>query len=256
MASVLFRDAKQNCIGGSAPCRMTTVPAASEHETPFFMQQFQLFDLDTTYPPHPLIARMALVYEKCKRLREKLSDLGFLFEYPDKVIGGPAKDVDAKLFPLKTEFGTFPEALRQFYLILGSVNFSGHHPEWIGCDDPEPLRVKGIDQTVREYNCWVGGKPLLFEKVQLEPFAFSISPDYYIEANVSGGTYDVYFSSGSWDPIIEDHCGGKWTFCQHLEHSLSWGGFPGLKRAKNHAWPLEKLVKAVDPGSEAEKTVK
>ena len=217
------------------------------------MQQLQLFDLEALYPPHPMIARMELIYVKCKRLKRKLDELGYIFKYPTEavggpVIGGPAIHVDEKLHPLKMEFGAFPEALRQFYLICGSVNFAGNHPDWEGCEYPDPLWVDGVNWTLFEYNQWVEDKAYRREH-NVHPFSITIAPDHLTKANVSGCSYNIYLPSESWDPIVEAICEKNWkreTLFEHLERSLQWGGFPGLANYENHTWPLDELLKAMN----------
>jgi len=200
------------------------------------MKQLQLFAFKKLQQPHPM-EKLRVQFES---LKDKLNALGYVFKYPDDVIGTPDPNIDKKLTVLVNEFGPIPEVLRQFYKIIGSVNFLGSHPEWKGCEYPDPLYVYDIDAVLMELDQWLYEKERFYMD-NSEPFHVPIAPDYYHKEEVSGGMfYNVILPNSLSDPLLES----EWhdtTFYGYLQICVLWGGFPGLERTESHTWPLKIL---------------
>ena len=144
--------------------------------------------------------------------------------------------------------GQAPDAIRQFYSIIGSVNFNGHHPHWNGCDYPDALIVFPVVFAEEELANFLSDREEYLGAYG--SFRIPVAPDYYHKEGVSGGMwYGVPVPAESADPSLleEPH---STTFLRYLEIALSWGGFPGLEHANlNHTWPLSDLRNAASEPS-------
>ena len=213
------------------------------------MQQ-ELFDIKKLFPTHPMIEQLTDLRITFLRLRDTLDQLGYIFKYPNEVVGKPEPDIDDKLQPLIEEFGPFPEALRQFYKIIGSLDFMGTHPDWEGCSYPDPLYIHGVDYTLSELETWQkrAGRSVydILEGTKPEdPFWIFIAPDYFHKSDSCGGTdYEILLPTSEWNPVIDQQW-NRITLLEYLVLSAKWGGFPGLEKFPDHRWPLEKIKKGI-----------
>lgn len=209
------------------------------------MNQLPLFDLEEFFRPHPMIEQMENLRTQFEILREILYQLGYLFEDTSQVIGIPDSDIDKKLNRLTLEFGPLPEALTQFYKIIGSLNFLGTYPDWKGCEYPDPLFVYSIDEAMMALDEWLLYDVDRFGPENARAFRVPIAPDYYHKENVSGGMwYNIVLPTSMSDPALADEW-HKTTFFGYLKTCLLWGGFPGLEKSEGHNWPLETLRAAM-----------
>ena len=175
-----------------------------------------------------------------------LRSLGYKFESPKDVLPGPSPDIEQKLQRLEALIGTVPASLAEFYRTIGSVNLVGSHPNWTGCEYPDPLSVEPIDSALEEADQYAELADPKEEYWASESGVFRapIAPDALHKAGVSGGMwYGVEIPNSSLDPIVLEEPHGL-PFTQYLEFALSYGGFPGLATAPTHTWPLNELRRA------------
>jgi hypothetical protein len=182
-------------------------------------------------------------------LRDFLRDSGFVFQYPDEVFPGAAEGVERMMAEIDAKAGRVPEALRQFYTMIGSVNFNGYHPDWNGCEYPDALIIFPLNYAEVELSEYLYDKEGY--RAAYDSFRIPIAPDHHHKEGVSGGMwYGVPVPSADLDPPLleEPH---ETSFLQYLEIALHWGGFPGLEHADaDHTWPLSDLRKAaIGPSS-------
>lgn len=175
-------------------------------------------------------------------LRQFLKKEGFVFQYPDEVLPGPERQSRELMERIEESAGPIPAALRQFYTIVGSINFNGYHPDWNGCQYPDALIVFPVNYAEPEMDDF-----LIQKEEYIRAYGslrIPIAPDYYHKEGVSGGRwYGVPVPADADPPLLEEP--HNTTFLKYLEIALSWGGFPGLEHADpGCTWPLSALRKA------------
>lgn len=187
-----------------------------------------------------LEARINLIGESLRDLVSRLSERGFEFERAEEVLPGPEVDAEDAIVRIEKEAGPLPEALKLFWLRIGSVDLCGSHPEWEGAEYPDPLVVAPPSFAMEELDDFISDKE---ERLRCGcPYYVPIAPDDYHKANVSGGMcYNISVPAVGDDPPLNDEW-HKTTFVNYLEIALTWGGFPGLLRYPAHTWPVAELV--------------
>lgn len=183
-------------------------------------------------------------------LADRLRGLGYEFRNADRVLPGPDAKVEQKLARIEECIGAVPRALASFYRIVGAVDFCGSHPEWSGCDYPDPIVVEPIDSAMDELEQYLELDDPAEEYWGSESgvFRIPIAPDYYHKEDVSGGMwYGVEVPNDAADPQLLE----EWhetTFVSYLEICFRWGGFPGLERNKETIiWPVRDLTQGLRP---------
>lgn len=181
--------------------------------------------------------------DRLRALAARLSALGYVFDRPDAVLPGPGPNIEEQIQRLETLVGTIPASLADFYRTVGSIDLSGSHPEWAGCDFPDPLIVEPIDAALDEAEQYVEltNPNEDYWASDSGVFRAPIAPDALHKANASGGMwYGVEIPNASADPVVleEPHA---LPFTRYLELCLSYGGFPGLAAIRTHTWPLADL---------------
>ncbi len=171
-----------------------------------------------------------------QRLVTRLSELGYIFERPEDVLPGPEAEAAEAIARIETEIGLIPLAIKLFWLRVGSVDLSGFHPDWVGCDYPDPLIVFPPSYALYELDEFLEDRN---ERIAAgQPYVISVSPDFLHKANVSGGLpYSVSVPAEKDDPPL--NC--EWhqvSFMEYLHLALKFGGFPGLERTPEHTWPV------------------
>ena len=166
------------------------------------------------------------------------------------MLPGPSGDVEAQLAEVRALVGPIPPVLADFYRTVGSIDLTGHHSGWVGCDYPDPLVVEPIESVLDEARQFTGLNDPLHEYWGSDSGTFRapIAPDAIHKAGESGGMwYGVEIPSRTSDPVVleEPH---RLPLSVYLELSLYWGGFPGLERSAAHTWPLEALRRAARAG--------
>jgi hypothetical protein len=175
-----------------------------------------------------------------------LGDIGYQFTRPDEILPGPSPRVGAEIQELERLVGPVPLALAEFYRVVGSIDLTGAHLDWSGCDYPDPLTVGAVSAVLEEAQEYVA---LPSREQYWGPhsgvFRAPVAPDFYHKANVSGGMwYSIEIPNSAEDPVLLEER-NRLPFTRYLEFALSWGGFPGLASAPNHTWPVAELRRAV-----------
>ncbi len=163
-----------------------------------------------------------------ERLIQRLPQLGYEFEAPERVFQPAARDAASGVDELEAKIGTLPLSLRFWYEQVGSVNLVGTHPEW-DYDYTDPLVVEApIDYILTEYEDWEADQGSEWDTGA--PFRVDIAPDFLHKADVSGGgPYAIEVPSELVDaPLLEEF--HQTTFVNYLRISFRWGGFPGWER--------------------------
>jgi hypothetical protein len=182
---------------------------------------------------------------KCnlETIHANLGSLGYRFSKPDSALLMPGPEIEGHIKFLEEKIGKIPPALSAFYRIVGSVNFTGEHPEWRGCEYPDPIVVDPLAYAVSEAKEFLE-LPSHEEYWGSDSgiFRIPVAPDYYHKENVSGGMwYGIEIPNKEDDPLLLE----EWhhtSFVEYLRLCFKWGGFPGLERAEAiHTWPLSKL---------------
>jgi hypothetical protein len=166
--------------------------------------------------------------------------MGYAFEKPEEALPGPGPESDAAISRLTTEIGAMPRSLDLFYRIVGSVNFVGHHPDWQGCEYPDPVVVFPVSAALDELEDYLYDREAY--DAACGSFRVPVAPDYYHKENVSGGMwYGIAMPDPAEDPpLLEER--HQTTFLSYLDICVDWAGFPGLELyADHHNWPVDTL---------------
>jgi hypothetical protein len=188
-----------------------------------------------------LESRINRVGSALRILVERLSERGFKFERPASVFPGPEAGTAGAVARLEQEIGALPIALKLFWREVGSVDFCGYHPEWKGCELPDPIVIYPPSIAIQELDEFLADRE---ERLRHDfPYLVPIAPDLYHKAGFSGGMwYNMSVPGAADDPLLND----EWhhtTFVTYLELVIQWAGFPGLSRCRAHTWPVEDLVR-------------
>ena len=183
--------------------------------------------------------RILAVGRGIERLAARLPALGYQFADTRAVAPGPEPDTDAAIEHIEREAGALPLSIKLFWRRVGSVNFIGQHPDWDGCEYPDPLLVYPPSRALDELDAFLSDRE---ERLRFNfPYCIPVAPDPYQKENVSGGMwYNLSVPAVADDPPLNDERHGT-TFVGYLELALRWGGFPGLDRCRNHSWPIADL---------------
>ena len=180
-----------------------------------------------------------------QNVKRFLDESGYEFDNPDEALPGVSPDNEKVLLRISKEVGDIPKALLEFYRVIGSVNFCGHHKNWSGCKYPNPLVIYPPEAALSELDEYLEDRAEY--EVSYGGFRISIAPDYYHKADVSGGMwYGVAVPAESDNPIVlEEHHNKR--FVEYLALNLSFGGFLGLENQTDKStWPLDKLRAAAN----------
>jgi hypothetical protein len=175
-----------------------------------------------------------------QRISQRLHALGYVFDSLDEVFPGPAPETEAAIDRIEREIGLLPLAIKIFWRQVGSVNFMGEHPDWEGCEYPDPIVVYPPIYALDELDQFLGDRE---ERLRCNfPYCVPIAPDPKHKENVSGGMwYNLSVPAVADDPPLNDES-HETTFVNYLELAVRWGGFPGLDRCPEHNHPLGIIV--------------
>jgi hypothetical protein len=180
--------------------------------------------------------RILSVGRDLERLAGRLHTLGYQFYEPADVFPGPAPDTESIIVRIEREIGPLPEAIKLFWRRVGSVNFIGEHPDWDGCEYPDPLVVFPPMYALAELEDF-----LAQPEIRLQhnfPYLVPVAPDPLHKQGVSGGmSYNLGVPAVADDPPLNDER-HRLTFIAYLELAVQWGGFPGLDQCPGHDYPL------------------
>jgi hypothetical protein len=173
-----------------------------------------------------------------------LKERRFQFDRPDAVLSGAEHHTGASIARIEREVGIVPLALKLFWLRIGSVDLCGSHPEWQGCEYPDPLVVYPPSVAIDELDHFLSDRA---GRVQCDlPYLIPIAPDLKHKGDVSGGMwYNVSVPAVADDPPLNDEW-HRTTFLGYLELAIQWAGFPGLARCARHSWPLADLTRSAN----------
>lgn len=200
-----------------------------------------------------LEARILRVGEQTAKIARRLPALGYRFKRPTAVFPGPEPGTEEAIERIEREVGKLPLALKTFWRVVGSVDFTAHYRTWrpveypwAGCEYPDPLVVYPPSAAIAELEEFLDDRE---ERMRCDfPYFVPIAPDDAHKDNVSGGMwYNMDVPAVADDPPLNDER-HRTTFVSYLELAVRWGGFPGLDRCPEHNWPLRELVG--DPGGD------
>lgn len=179
---------------------------------------------------------MRAFHANCVRLAENLDRGGYLFESPP--LETPLPDRAATVAKLKELGAALPSALLSFYDIVGAVEFVGRPPRgWHGCNFPDPVSIVSLDPQYWsvEVERWQEDRDEDFGG----RFSVQVAGDHIHKSGFSGGAYYVIFDNPH-DPTfwMPD---AQMRFKDYLRLCVRWGGFPGLRHAASHSWPLAQI---------------
>lgn len=178
--------------------------------------------------------------QQLERIASRLTALGYRFDQPGAVFPGPEAGTQEAIARIEREIGQLPLAIKLFWSKVGSVDFTGQHRDWEGCEYPDPLVVFPPSCAVDELEQFLADRA---ERTRFDcPYRVPIAPDRYHKENVSGGMwYNLSVPAIADDPPLNDEP-HRTTFAAYLELAVRWGGFPGLDRCRGHNWPLDKIL--------------
>jgi hypothetical protein len=194
-----------------------------------------------------LEARIVAVGGEIAKIAHRLPALGYQFKRPSAAFPGPEPGTEDAIARIEREIGTLPLALKTFWRIVGSVDFTAHYRTWrpveypwAGGEYPDPIVVYPPSVAISELNEFLGDRE---ERIRCNfPYLVPVAPDDVQKDNVSGGMwYNLRVPAVADDPPLNDEW-HKTTFVNYLELAVRWGGFPGLERCRQHSWPLRELV--------------
>ena len=173
-------------------------------------------------------------------LVERLRRREFQFYHPELVLPGVEPTVEDSIARIERDIGRVPYAVAAFWRRVGSVDLTGLHDEWYGCEYPDGLVVLPASQAVAELDEFLDDRE---SRLAHEfPYLIPIAPDLYHKEDVSGGMwYNISCPALDDNPVVNDEF-HELPFVDYLELALSWGGFPGLFRCPLHNWPINELI--------------
>ena len=207
----------------------------------------------------PLLSEaQAVAQETMKRIAQnilvlvpRLHVLGYRFTQPDYAFVPPDADVKVRLDVLERLTGPLPLALRAWCETVGSVNFTGKHPDWPDEDDfdtaRDPLVIEPLVGVFDDYVYWQWAcSEGMFEGEEATRYPLSISPDEFIKAEIgTGSSYEILVPNLAADAPLKN----EWhdtTFLNYLRISFRWGGFPGFERYPEHLRPSDAIAFLTD----------
>jgi len=194
-----------------------------------------------------LESRINAVGDSIRALVERLTERGFQFERPAEVFPGREAGAVAAIARIEREVGVLPLAVTLFWQRVESVDLCGSHPDWGGCDYPDPLVVYPPSAAVHELDEFLADRG---ERLRCDfPYLLRIAPDLYHKADMSGGMwYNVSVPAAADDPPLNDEW-HRTTFVRYLGLAVQWAGFPGFAQCPGHSWPVPELVWGLGGGS-------
>ncbi|MCF6275155.1 MAG: hypothetical protein L3J05_05270 [Robiginitomaculum sp.] len=173
-------------------------------------------------------------------LADALSDT--YYEYDGDPVTEPTQDFQNTLDFFKQKNIVVPAPIIAFYQTIGSIEFTGTAPsEWSGCEYADPISIAPatLSYIRDEFDMWESCKDSFIDDFPQAQFAEVMAGDHTHKAGYSGGIYHLIFD-GEPDAQVSGELINH-RFCDYLKLCNTYSGFPGLRFAKNHTWPLEKL---------------
>ena len=194
-----------------------------------------------------LESRIDAVGNSIHILVKSLTERGYQFDRLSEVLPGPERATSEFIARIEREIGLLPLALKLFWQRVGGVDLRGSHPDWEGCDYPDPLVVYPPSVAIGELDEFLADRD---ERLRCNlPYLVPIAPDFYCKADASGGMwYNVSVPAVADDPPLNDDWHGT-TFVSCLERAVRSAGFPGLSSCPGHTWPITELVEGLAESS-------
>jgi hypothetical protein len=193
---------------------------------------------------------MAVAHETMRRVRhniellaQRLRRIDYKFRDPAKVFVPPPDDTPAKIAEIEQMAGLMPIALRAWYEVVGSVNFTGHHLNYLDFFElaplPDPLVVYSIDhalETCKDWHKSRAGDPV--ERLYCVP----VGSGEYEKAGIGDQQpYEIVLPNESVDALLL-HTWHRTTFVNYIRISLRWGGFAGFADPNTRPANIETLM--------------
>jgi hypothetical protein len=192
-------------------------------------------------PSVTLQSRVEELGHRLSNTSARLGQLGFRFARPDEVLPGRERDTQTAIDRIESVAGSLPEALKLFWRHVGSVDFSGEHPKWRGCEYLDQLVVFPPSVALEDLEEYLADRE---ERDRVGfPYSVPIAPDIFHKADVSGGPpYSIAVPATADDPPLLNAVPSV-SFLEHIERALRYAGFPGLANCAQHTWPLTQLIR-------------
>jgi hypothetical protein len=181
----------------------------------------------------PLSGAVAVARETMRRCRanvellaSRLHSMRYEFSSPEEIFVPPPTDVLDRIAIMEEKVGPLPLSLAAWCELVGSVNFTGDHPDWPQSETyplPDPLVVGPVDFL------------LTYDEDQWRRHWYEawIAPDEYHKADISGGPpYAILLPDAAADVPIQNEW-HRTHFVSYLRHVFEFGGFPGWERLKD-----------------------
>ena len=185
--------------------------------------------------------RIGRIHLCLEMLHKRLREAGYQFANPELALPGPGPEVPGAIALIESMVGPVAFALQLFYKRIGSIDFSGSHPDWRGCEYPDPIVVFAADAVAKELDNYLDDPAAYVDA--LGSFRLPIAPDYFHKEDVSGGMwYGIAVPGQEPDPPLLE----EWhltSLLGYLEIAIRFGGFPGLEQCRNHNWPIAELTR-------------
>jgi hypothetical protein len=207
---------------------------------------------------HLFADAMAVAQETMLRVREniqtlitRLHSIDYQFRNPEYAHVAPKPDVQNHLARLEQIVGPIPLSLRAWYEVVGSVDLTGSHLNFLDFFDlaplPDPLATYSIERVValcvQEYGSH-GHKYHGSDKMFMVP----IGPDEYRKVDMSGGdSYEIVAPNHSADALLLNSW-HKTTFIGYLRVCLRWGGFAGFEDANTRPEGIDTVISRLTQG--------
>jgi hypothetical protein len=188
----------------------------------------------------PFEDRIITAGRRLESITKRLGVLGYQFDEQTAIFPGPEPGTDAAIARIEREIGALPLAIKVFWRHVGSVDLTGEHPDWEGCEYPDPIVVFPPSYAVDELDQFLEDRE---ERMRRNfPYLVPIAPDEHHKQDASGGMwYNLSVPAVADDPPLNDER-HRTTFVTYLELAVRWGGFPGLDRCREHNWPIAEII--------------
>ncbi|MCD2451078.1 hypothetical protein GO003_011800 [Methylicorpusculum oleiharenae] len=132
--------------------------------------------------PAMMTNRIDAVGHAITELVSRLIDQGFIFDRPDEVLPWVELGTDEAIERIESEIGIISLATKLFFQWVGSADLSGSHPNWEGCEYPDPLIVFPPSSAIFELDDFIADRE---EPISIGlPYQVPVAPDFYHKADV------------------------------------------------------------------------
>jgi hypothetical protein len=164
-----------------------------------------------------------------ERIHSVLNAQGYEFEHPDWA-WSPAAPSDVEIVrEIESLVGPMPLSLRAWYEIVGSVWWTGRHPDWESFGpETDALVITPVNHILDECKEWMEDREERYEEYG-RYFHVEISPDRLHKANISGGPpYAIACGTPCADGLVKEE-NRRLHFVPYLRICFQYGGFPAFE---------------------------